>query len=193
MRRSLLPLLLLAAACGRSAPTDEEVAAARRRGEEAAAALVSSLQQKLTEALSSGPPEQAIEICSRVAQEISRKVAREQGVSLRRTALRVRNANNAPDPWERAWMEAEVARLGAGGEIRLTPHGEVRDAPGGGKELRLLRAIHTGTLCLACHGGEADISPATRAAISARYPEDRATGFAANDFRGALSVRVALR
>ena len=42
--------------------------------------------------------------------------------------------------------------------------------------------------CLACHGSE--VSPEVREAIAARYPGDRATGFAVGDLRGALWVEV---
>ena len=40
------------------------------------------------------------------------------------------------------------------------------------------------------HGADQDLDPAVKAAISARYPEDRATNFAAGDLRGWFWVEV---
>ena len=44
-------------------------------------------------------------------------------------------------------------------------------------------------LCLACHGSA--ISPAIQERLSARYPQDHATGFGEGDFRGLFWVTLA--
>jgi hypothetical protein len=45
---------------------------------------------------------------------------------------------------------------------------------------------------LACHGPEEALQPEVRAALDQRYPEDRATGYAAGDLRGAFWAEVPL-
>jgi hypothetical protein len=40
--------------------------------------------------------------------------------------------------------------------------------------------------CLSCHGPREAIVPAVVSSLEARYPDDRATGYAAGDLRGAL-------
>ncbi len=47
-----------------------------------------------------------------MAEDISHK----RGLSIRRTALRVRNPSNAPDPFERKILEDFVAKIGSGAD-----------------------------------------------------------------------------
>lgn len=49
-----------------------------------------------------------------------------------------------------------------------------------------VEAIEVAPLCVVCHG-EA-LAPELAAQIAAHYPQDRATGFAAGDFRGVFWV-----
>lgn len=190
---ALLLLALLHLGCGREGPDAAEISAAKARAAKAAAALASRLFGELSAALKESTPDKALDVCAAKAQAMTREIAAAEGLSLRRTALRFRNPENAPDPFEESFMEKEAERVAAGGAPREEPYAEVADAPGGGKELRFLKTIHVGGICVACHGVEADISEATRAALGKRYPGDRATGFRLNDFRGVVSVRVPLR
>lgn len=183
MRRSLL-LLALAAACGARAPDAEQVAKARARAEEATQKLMGSLMQELVAALEEGPPEKALAVCARKAQALTRGSAASDGLAIRRTALRVRNPQNAPDAYERAWLEQAV-RQGPAATVRA----EVV-ATDGGYELRYLKPIRLVALCTQCHGTADQIPPAVRAEIARLYPEDEATGFTTGDLRGAVSVRV---
>jgi hypothetical protein len=48
-----------------------------------------------------------------------------------------------------------------------------------------------GSACLGCHGPAASIQPMVKEAIAARYPADRAVGYAEGDFRGFLWVEAA--
>jgi len=47
--------------------------------------------------------------------------------------------------------------------------------------------------CVVCHGDPAQIPDAVLAALAARYPDDRATGFAEGDLRGWFWVEVPAR
>jgi hypothetical protein len=53
-----------------------------------------------------------------------------------------------------------------------------------------MRAIRLQEFCLACHGPADSIAPAVKQVITARYPNDQATGYAIGELRGAISVRV---
>lgn len=191
IERGLLASLLLLAACARR-DAEQEIDAARARAVAAVEALTSRLFGELSAALGAGPPEKALDVCGSKAQELTREIGASKGLSIRRTSLRWRNPANAPDACEERFLLAETARIAAGGAFRGDPQVSVEDLPGGGRELRLLKPIQVGGICVACHGGEGDLSEATRAAIRARYPDDRATGFRLNDLRGAVSVRVPL-
>jgi Protein of unknown function (DUF3365) len=179
-------IILFAAACGDGAPDDAEVAAARGRASDAAAKLMGALFTELQAALAKGPPEQAIDVCADRAPAIAKKIGEDTGLSVRRTSLRTRNPANAPDDWERAWLE----RASAGTAPAVDDAEVVRK--GGQYELRYVRVVRLAEMCTACHGAPDKIPPAVKEAIARRYPEDRATGFSPGDLRGAVSVRVPL-
>ena len=58
----------------------------------------------------------------------------------------------------------------------------------------LVRTVYTGIssdgACLKCHGDAGTMSEQVRREIAAAYPNDRATGYKAGDFRGIISVFV---
>ncbi|HEX5135883.1 MAG TPA: DUF3365 domain-containing protein [Planctomycetota bacterium] len=174
--------LILVAACG--GPDDAEVAAARTRASDAAAQLMGALFTELQAALAKGPPEQAIDVCADKAPATAKRIGEETGLSVRRTSLRTRNPGNAPDAWERAWLE----KASAGGAPAVDDAEVVRGD--GGYELRYVRVVRLAEMCTTCHGASGKIPPAVKEAIARRYPEDRATGFAPGDLRGVVSVRV---
>lgn len=178
-------LLAVLAACGFRPPGDKEVEAARARAADAAAKLMGALFTELQAALAQGPPEQAIGVCADRAPAIAKRIGEETGVSVRRTSLRTRNPANAPDEFERRWLERAAER----GAPAVDDAEVTRDR---GWELRYMRPIRLAEMCVACHGAPERISPAVKEAIARRYPEDRATGFEPGDLRGAVSVRVPL-
>jgi hypothetical protein len=193
-----LPLALLAAGCflpacheprreasARPAVDSAEVARARA----AASDLGSDLMAMLTRELARGGPAAAIAVCADSAQQRTLLHQRE-GLMVRRVGTRVRNPGNTPDSLETAVLAAFAASLGAG---RLPADTLLVEAlPGGGRELRYLRPIRIQAQCLACHGPEAGLAPGVRQLLAARYPGDRATGYAVGDLRGAVSVRLSL-
>lgn len=171
----------LAAACG-GRPSDREIAKARALAEDGAARLMQALFEELMSALQAGPPEEALGVCADRAQQLTQTIESETGVRVRRTSLRVRNPLNAPDAYERAWLEkAERSKA-------TEAHAEVVETRDGGYELRYLSPIRVAKLCLPCHGDE--LMPAVREAVRSRYPADQATGYQAGDLRGAISARV---
>jgi hypothetical protein len=141
-----------------------------------------ALFQELMGALKAGPPEAALDVCGEKAQELTRAIAKETGVSLRRTSLKTRNPKNAPDAYERRWLENAAANPPTEG------HAEVVETAPGRYELRFLRPLRIAKLCIQCHGEE--LTPAVRDAVASRYPSDRAIGYEVGDLRGVVSVRV---
>ena len=177
--RPLLRLLpgLLAAGWACAAGADDLLERSR--------AIADDFQQQLggqlASAMAAGGPVAAIEVCAEVAPEIAAKASRESGAVVGRTALRVRNPDNAPDSDARQVLKAFTERLETGDSMPLEHFGT---APGGGN--RYMRAIVLQPLCATCHG--ATLAPAVSAAVAARYPQDRATGFAVGELRGAFII-----
>lgn len=168
-------------------PTEREIDAGRKQAVQAEQRLVQTLMQRLTAALDNGPPEQALAVCSDEAQGLTAQVQSETGVSIRRTTLRLRNPQNAPDEFEQAVLEAWAAGDGAP-EVRE----EVVVGADGEVELRRMKPLMLAGMCTTCHGDADSMSQALRDALAARYPDDEAVGYAPGQLRGAISTRVRL-
>jgi arsenite methyltransferase len=165
---------------------------AKRRADEAAQQLTGELMSRLQKAIEEGGPANAVHVCSEVAQDVTERLAAEQGLAVRRTGLRVRNPANAPDDFERDWLLRADATVRAGEQVASLY--EIVDLPGGHAELRHLRPIvFPGAVCSNCHGTAEQIPAEVQAILRERYPRDQATGFQPGDLRGAISVRVPLK
>jgi hypothetical protein len=167
-------------------PTTMVAAADREATADAAATdLGRSLREALGAAMKEGGPTAAVQVCHEQAPGIAREVAERHGVMIGRVGTRLRNPGNAPEGWQQAMLAAFERRAAAGEAPETLRHAEV--APGSGA-LRYGRGIRTEAACQLCHG--TDMSPAIAEAIATRYPQDRATGYAEGELRGAFWVEV---
>ena len=125
----------------------------------------------------------AIDTCAEIAPAIAARLSEENGATVGRTALWLRNPASAPDAETRARL-AELAAQPLDGAGR--PRALVwRSADG--RTDHYLRAIPLRAPCASCHG--TSIAPEVQAAIAARYPADQATGFHEGELRGAFWIR----
>jgi hypothetical protein len=147
--------------------------------------LGKELKGELGAAIEKGGPVAAIDVCHTRAPAIAARLSAESGASVGRTALKVRNAANAPDDLERAVLEQFAADL-AGGRTEGPLEAAFEIKREGGIERHYLRAIPTEALCLTCHGET--LAPELAAAIARDYPGDQATGFKQGELRGAFRV-----
>lgn len=165
------------ALCASAVLADDDLARSR--------AIAGDFQQQLggqlKSAMAEGGPVAAIEVCADVAPEIAANASRESRAVVGRTALRVRNPDNAPDADAEQVLHAFAERVAAGESMPVEYLGT---APDGGT--RYMQAIVLKPLCATCHG--ASLAPAVAEAIAARYPEDQATGFAVGELRGAFLI-----
>jgi len=199
-REWMLSLGLTVALAGASAALFPQAPAAVSSGvpeaqllqaRQAADALVARLRGLLGSALETSGPAGAVAACADQAQSATREEAEKLGLFVRRVSLRHRNPADAPDDFERATLErlaAEMKEKGLPAEVAEV----VSPAGGGAAELRYLRPVVVAPHCLACHGGPKDLAPGVAEVLARRYPGDTATGYAAGDLRGAVSVRVPL-
>lgn len=178
MGASLLPLLAHSAA----EPMWPEWV---EKSRELSMQLGKELKGELGAAIEKGGPVAAIDVCHTRAPAIAARLSAESGATVGRTALKVRNAANAPDDVQRAVLEQFAGDMAAGRvEGPLEAAFEIKRD--GGIERHYLRAIPTEALCLTCHG-EA-LAPELAAAIARDYPDDQATGFKLGELRGAFRV-----
>jgi hypothetical protein len=137
------------------------------------------LQAALQSAMSSGGPANAIGVCKDVAPSIASELSRERGAAVSRTSLRLRNPANLPRDWQ-----LDVLRKFDERHATAAAPEFYESLPDG--RFRYMKAIPTGGLCLACHGGE--IPAEVDALLDEHYPHDQARGYAAGDIRGAFSI-----
>jgi len=148
-----------------------------------------TLKAALMKGMSGGGPANAIKVCNTEAPAIAKGLEPDEGWSIRRTSLKLRNPHNAPDAWERAALEAFDKEKAAGTDPHtLEKHEVVQE--GGKRVFRYMKAIPTAGLCLTCHGEELPVDVKT--SLDELYPKDEAHGFKAGDIRGAFSVRKEL-
>ncbi len=136
----------------------------------------------LKAALVGGGTTAAIPVCKGVSAKLSERFATMEEVSVRRVAVRYRNAEHIPDAFEasifKEWEE--------GLENGLPPVAISRETEEG---LRVMQPIMLGArLCLRCHGKQRDMAPETIAMLKRLYPQDNAIDFELGDVRGAFSA-----
>lgn len=185
MRTTIHTLLTLLAVLPMAVLADASGADWIAQSRAMAQALGSELKAELGKAIEQGGPVNAIGVCKTRAPEIAARLSRESGADVGRTALRVRNPANAPDPLEMLLLEQFGSELASGGfELPLQAAFEINR--GGMVERRYMQALPMDGLCVACHGSTLDAKVA--AEIAREYPEDRATGFVPGELRGAISI-----
>jgi hypothetical protein len=189
--------LLLLAGCGETPegppePPDPlsaaEEARALEAGASAAGALASGLVGQLTQAIEEGGPAGAVAFCAEDAISLTRRLQAEHDdrISVKRTTLRWRNPENAPDAWEERvlrYLEELEAR---------DPEAVPGELTAGGPEgtLRYYRVLRVAPMCLSCHGPVESLDPEVRAILRTHYPDDRATGYEQGELRGVIRVEI---
>lgn len=169
-------------------PAEAAKAAEAKRAAEAHSLVkgfAGRLKQTLMGAVEAGGPVEAIAVCQIAAPAIAKDEAQKTGWSVGRTALRLRNPQNAPDAWERAVLLNFQDRLEQGADIKTLEHYETTTQDGQ-KIFRYMKAIPMQAPCLACHGST--VSAAVSSKIAELYPDDQATGFSVGELRGAFTV-----
>ena len=126
---------------------------------------------------------EAMGFCAGSANDITRSVNAKlpKGVHVRRTALKMRSAENAPDAVDRDVMQGYVKKAAAKTldpkDIQIV---KVDDT------MRVYKPLLIKPVCMKCHGAEDKISDDIKAIIHKVYPKDMATGFSVGDFRGVI-------
>jgi len=143
------------------------------------AVLLKPFKMGLKSALAGGMSQgvdAAIRACSTQAPAIAEEHSVD-GVTMGRSSHRLRNPDNAPEPWL-----AEVLEDYLSGERELTPRtlalDEHREA--------YVEPIRLQAPCLACHGET--LATEVEQRLQELYPQDQATGFAIGDLRGVFWV-----
>lgn len=142
----------------------------------------------LTDEIARSGPEGAILVCRDKAPQLAKAASEESGWTVRRVSLKNRNPKAAPDAWERAVLE-DFDRRAAAGESPATLEKAELVQDDGRSVRRYMRALPTQQLCLQCHGSAEQLKPAVLERLRTLYPDDKATGYAVGQIRGAMTIR----
>ena len=187
MKKILLVSAALTAAfvATRANANDEALMTEARK---VATTLPPKLIVALQDEIQKSGPEGAIPVCKDMAPKMAGEISQQTGWKIKRVSLKARtDARAIPDPWEKAALEDFDKRAAAGESPAKLEKGEKI-----GNVYRFVKALPVQPLCLSCHGPADQLSPATKAALSQNYPNDRATGYAEGQIRGVISVRKTL-
>lgn len=127
----------------------------------------------------------AFGFCTAKATELTAEVNKELPAyaSVRRTALKTRNENNAPDATDTQVMEAYVNAIEektfSPTDIKVIEEGNVT---------RIYKPLVTEGVCLKCHGE--NLSKEIKDMIATNYPKDQAVGFKAGELRGVIVAEI---
>ena len=157
-----------------------------QQGKEAIKEFATILKESLVSAMKSGGPIEAINVCNQVAPAIAAQLSQQYGFKIARTSLKVRNSSNMPDAWETDVLHQFEQRKEQGESIKTLFVSE-QLTKANNNEMRMMKGIPTGKVCLTCHGS--DIKPVIQQRLSELYPNDAAIGFKLGDIRGAFTVR----
>lgn len=181
-RRMLLCGLVALSPLGFAAAAEPAVDAETARAQAAINDLGQRLRSALVARMQAEGPVGAVAFCHQEAPAIAASVASTHGLSIGRTSDRHRSPQNAPTEWQQAVLADFAQKFAAGAEPQTLEHSER------GATFRYARGIRVEGPCLACHGSA--VPAPVKAAIDARYPQDRATGYAEGDLRGLFWVEI---
>ncbi len=110
--------------------------------------------------------------------------------AVKRTSLRIRNPANLPDNADlAALMSIQTAMADGNTPPSVLVQRVEADGPAPA-EWRVYRPMITTTACLACHGPVDSLAPGVKVKLERLYPGDKATEYAANEWRGVIRVSL---
>jgi len=186
-------LIPLVSACNTPTPARIEAASAPEPTWVSGARDVSTsvppkLLAVLLGAIQKSGPADAIGVCKDEAPKMARAASEQTGWQVRRVSLGNRNPMAVPDAWERQALEAFDRSQAAGADPSKLERWEVV-TENGQPVRRYMRALPTQQLCVQCHGPADKLGPGVAARLAQLYPNDRGTGYAVGQIRGAMTLR----
>ncbi len=145
-----------------------------------------TLKHTLKKAIKEGGMANAIESCHLKAPDIASDLSAKSHWNVRRTSLKVRDLEDAPDKWELSVLKRFEEQNKKDVDDELMEFSEITTDKNGKKLFRYMKAIPTRKVCLRCHGEK--IKSDVQKQLDSLFPFDQATGFTEDDLRGAFSL-----
>ena len=170
--------------------SQEEEQRVRKIGQTTAGILLKSLQKELKTTITNDGMLAALSVCNISAIQLTDSIKRsvDEVIEIKRTSLRFRNPKNSPDDGEREgliYFQKKILKTGKMPEDMII---KVNDTKG--QYYRYYKPLTIKPLCLSCHGQSDSIVPELSDHLQKLYPQDHATGYSIDQFRGLISITV---
>ncbi|NNE25194.1 MAG: copper chaperone PCu(A)C [Rhizobiales bacterium] len=175
---------------GMSTTMDHDETALKEEAKGLMKKFAGELKGELVSAMKSGGPLNAIGVCNVKAPQIADKISEASGWTVARSSHKLRNPSNEADDFTAKAIAEFLARQ-ANGEKPGTMVKAGISEENGARVFRMVKAIPTGKVCLACHGAET-VTPEVEAALMEHYPDDKARGFKIGEMRGVFTLKKEL-
>ena len=171
-------------------PTETEKAEIQAIGDRAAGTLLKTLQSELLSAIQEKGLARAIDVCRVRAISLTDSLADtiDRVEKIKRTSTKIRNPLNEADVYERNALDYYTSQSGKPPLHTDTYVQKLTDAQG--TYYRYYKPLQIQPVCTACHGQVQSIAGEVAEQLKLNYPEDRATGYVIDEFRGVVSVTI---
>ena len=154
------------------------------KGKAIATETQKQLAKNLTEAITKGGTEYAIQFCNIQALPLTDSMAKQLNANIKRVSDQPRNINNSANEKEMAYIQSIKSAIEKG----ETANPQVTSSD---NEVIGYYPIITNSLCLQCHGNKnTDITKESQNKIASLYPSDKATGYSINQLRGIWVINM---
>ena len=187
MKKTVVALLVICIPMLTSAA--EDVSKLTAEGKGVIKSFFGDLKGELVKGMKDGGPVHTINVCNKVAPNLSDAHSQMSGWQVARTSLKPRNQKNAPDAWETEVLNKFEERKAAGEDPMKLVQAEIIE-DNGRKVFRMMKAIPTAEVCTKCHGVE--LAAPVVEKLDELYPEDQARGYNVGDLRGAFTLKKSL-
>jgi hypothetical protein len=167
---------------------DPMTATVRSAGDKLIDRIGGSLLVEVERTLATKGLDEAVELMHLKSLALPKPLAGKPRVTaIKLTSLRVRERKNTPDEADFAALDLVRTALNAGEAPPKIVVQKVDSGPAP-TEWRVYRPIAVSPQCLLCHGNTDSLQPQVRYMLERLYPEDKASGYSAWEWRGLIRV-----
>ncbi len=169
---------------------DETSEKVKEIGENVSKQLLKTLKHSLMKSITQNGLYGAVQFCSKNALSLTKQVEKkiDNGITIKRTSLKFRNPLNKPDKYEKEVLLFFEKSLKKGEKLPSYYIQVINE--NGKKYYRYYKPLKVKGLCLSCHGNPDKMDKKLLKTIKQLYPNDKATGYKLNDFRGVIRVSI---
>lgn len=183
--KAILILILFFAGAGMSSAQPKPETQLKHKAIQEVQNLATALKGVLKNEMKTNGPLAAISQCNTFPAAYKNGLGENDGWSVGRTSLKVRNPDNQPLLWQESVLKDFDLQLANGSSPQEIEYSKLVKVDGG-HEYRYMKAIPIKKMCLACHGQT--IAEPVLNKLKVLYPNDQATGYTERELRGAFAV-----